>query len=464
MSQGTTFPADPTLPPALSGPDGFVRLVQGIGLRISVIGTRGRSTLAVMAAAALKRRGLTVHANAPAPASEPSSATLVGKAFAMAGWDRDAGEDFSSTVAGLRRDWPVAAFVLRNPAQSPAAQRAFHARVALPHYVLLTNVRRDPHGPVPTTPAAAIRALVRTVTPGATLISGEADPTLKAVLRRECDRAGVPFVDAAPGRLAVPGYEAVSVLDALLRHRFGTGLAAPEEETLRRELEARFRWVPSTIHGVRFFDAGPIHDPDSTQIVLNHLQAQRRHPVTFIVYLRADRPGRTRAYGPFLADLLNAPDTRQVILCGDGARGLAARLERWTSQVLVVPDDLASVPRLVRRLEFECQGGAIVTLANGGPAWPRALVAALSTAPTSPAVMRAARSTATEQAPQRIVRPLVSPAPSIPDFGQAFSFARFARAAAPLPAALPAGAAASGLAAAMQRPPQPKPEAMAGRP
>ena len=47
---------------------------------------------------------------------------------------------------------------------------------------------------------------------------------------------------------------------------------------------------------VRFFDAGPIHDTDSTQIVLNHLQALRRHPVTFVAYFRHDRPARTRRW------------------------------------------------------------------------------------------------------------------------------------------------------------------------
>lgn len=471
MSQASADAADSTIPAALRGPDGFVRLVQGVGLRVSVVGTRGRSTVAAMAAAALKRRGLAVHTNAPAPPSDPASSSLVGKVLAFAGLEHKDGDGFAATADALKRDWPVAAFVLRNPGGSPASLRAFHNRIALPHYVLLTNVRRDPHGPMPANPASTARAFVRCVTPGATLISGESDPALKAVLRRECERLGVPFVDAAPARMDVPGSEAVSVLDALLMHRFGAGLQASEDDALRRDLEARFRWAPSTIPGVRFFDAGPIHDVDSTQIVLNHLQALRRHPVTFVAYFRRDRPGRTRSFVPFLADLLNAPDTRQVFLCGAGARGVADGLRRWESQVHVVPEDLASVPRLVRRLQFECQGGAIVTLANGGPEWPRALVAALQKAPPA-AQPRHPRPEGTLHAlaPKQITRPLVAPAPSIPDFGEAFSLARFARSAgaARPPAGMPTGAmpnAAVPLAAAVSRPPVASPEAVpANRP
>ena len=184
MSPASSDAADSTLPATLRGPDGFVRLVQGIGLRVSVIGTRGKSTVAAMAAAALKRRGLAVHTNAPAPPSDPAASSLVGKLFALARLDHQEGDEFATTADGLKRSWPVAAFVLRNPGASPASLRAFHARIAMPHYVLLTNVRRDPHGPLMATPAATARAFVRSVTPGATLISGESEPLLKTILRR----------------------------------------------------------------------------------------------------------------------------------------------------------------------------------------------------------------------------------------------------------------------------------------
>src|SRR4026209_1920747 len=152
--------------------------------------------------------------------------------MALAGLEREQNDAFAATAEGLKRSWPVAAFVLRNPGTSPSSLRAFHARVALPHYVLLTNVRRDPHGPMPSNPALTARDLVRSVTPGATLVSGETDPALQATPRRECARLGRPFVDAAPARMDVPGAEAISILDALLMHRFGAGLQAPEEDVL----------------------------------------------------------------------------------------------------------------------------------------------------------------------------------------------------------------------------------------
>lgn len=485
--QPSLLPSAPATPrPPAAGARLPPAMVQGIPVRVSVLGTRGKSTLAALVAAALKRRNLTVCCNAPRPEqAEPDRRAAwerQAEALGMALGDRRVADEAATLV---RAAWPVQALVLANRARSPDGQRRLHTEVCMPHYALVTNVRRDPAGLAIRPLAAEARRLVRAITPGALVICGEPDPAIRALLRRESERAGLAFLDAAPRR-ATPAAEILSILDAFLLHRFGKGLEADEQAALVKETDARFRWQPSSIPGVRWFDGGALHDVDSAQIALNHLQGQRRVPVTFVAYFRGDRPGRTRAHSAFLEELLAAPDTRQVILCGTRASAVAERLDRWGSQVRVVPDDVSAIPRLVRRLQFDCQGGAIVTLANDAGPWPEELARQLrrsSGSPVPPAVAptktKAESVAPSSQVPRRIVRPVVAaasvpsamappplsaPAPTLP--------APVAATAPAIGAAVPTGipvplAAATVTAAALPsalptltRPPLPRPEAL----
>jgi hypothetical protein len=420
------------------GADAYARLVQGIGVRVSVVGTRGKGTLARMAAAALRRRGLAVHCNA----AEPGAAAEAGaSADAGAGGWLPRRPRWQAEAEAVRAAGPVQALVLSNPGATAAARRSFHARVLRPHYVLLTNVRRDVHGLRPAARDALARDWVRSVTPGATLVSGEGSPALRAVLRRECDRRQVQFVEAAPLRSDVPGLEAVAVLDAFLRHRFQAGLDAAEHDALRRDLESRFRWAPSALPGVRWFDGSGIDDPDSARLVLNHLQAARRQPATLVAHLRRDSPGLARALVPLLQELLPAADTRQAFLSGFWAQAVADRLPDWRSQVHVVPATAVGAARLVRRLSFESQGGAVLLLWDDRSQWPRDLAAALDKG-AGPQVQRAAREPAAAPAPKRIARPLVASATEV-------SVADLSPLAPPLPLAAAAVAATAAAAASV---------------
>lgn len=384
--------------------EAYARLLQAVGVRVSVVGTRGRGSLARMAAAALRRRGLSVHSNVGTAGSAPAESQA-----GMAGWfGRSTGwEDEAKAVGEALAAGPVQALVLRNPATTAAAQRAFHEKALRPHYVLLPNVRRDVRGLRPASRDALARDWVRSVTPGATLVSGEGSPAVRAAIRRECERRQVQLVEAIPLRNDVPGLEAVSVLDAFLRHRFQAGLDPAEHDALRKELEQRFRWAPSALPGVRWFDGSGIDDPDSARLVLNHLQSARRQPVTLVAHLRRDHPGLARALVPLLEEFLAAPDLRQVFLSGPWAQAVADRLPDWRSQVHVVPATSAGATRLVRRLAFESQGGAVFLLWDDRSEWPRDLAASLQKGVSASPAQRPAR---TDAVPKRIARPIVAAA------------------------------------------------------
>jgi hypothetical protein len=410
----------------------YARLVQGVAVRVSVAGTRGRATLARMAAAALRRRGLAVHSNSPDPDGTPAPGP--GGWFARPpGWEAEAAAVRAALGAG-----PVHALVLRNPGTTAAARRTFHERVLRPHYVLLPNVRREVRGLRPAARDAIARDWVRSVTPGATLVSGEGSPAVRAAIRRECERRQVQLVEAVPLRNDVPGLECVSVLDAFLRHRFQAGLDAAEHEALRRDLESRFRWAPSALNGVRWFDGSGIDDPDSARLVLNHLQAARRQPVTVVAHVRRDQPGLARALVPLLEEMLATPDLRQVFLAGPWAQMVADRLPDWRSQVQVVPGTSAGAARLVHRLSFESQGGAVYLLWDDRSPWPRDLALALRKGAAASPAQRPGRA---EAAPRRIARPVIASATDV-------VVADLSPAAAPLPGAGAVAVAAAAMASA----------------
>src|SRR5207237_706121 len=128
--------------------------------------------LVAMATAALQRRGLVVHGDSAAARDDAGVLATV-----------TAGRHQASLREGargrLQDAWPAGAAVVRNPAPPGPRQRAFHALVVRPHYVLLTNVRSDPAGWRVRPRAIEARAIVRAVTPGAILVSGEGDPALR---------------------------------------------------------------------------------------------------------------------------------------------------------------------------------------------------------------------------------------------------------------------------------------------
>src|SRR5687767_1956280 len=146
-------------------------LVQGIGVRVSVLGTRGKSTLAAMAAAALRRRGLAVHCNTPRAngVQDPAAPAWRRQASAL-GWSLGDRALVDEEAARLRTAWPVQALVLANRARSPDGMRRLHAQVCMPHYALVTNVRRDPTGLAMRPLPAEARRLVRSITPGAVVV------------------------------------------------------------------------------------------------------------------------------------------------------------------------------------------------------------------------------------------------------------------------------------------------------
>lgn len=361
------------LPVRLRGRHGYRRLLDEVPLRISVSGIRGKSALTRMTAEALYERGHSVYAKVTG--TDPIST----KNGTLRPIQRDPRRKavIDETVREVQKAWPMDAVVLENQAITPYTMRVFNTLFARPHYLFLTNVRRDHQGDLARQLDHIAAAFGRSAPEGATVIGGERNPALQHILREESEKNGASFIDAAPPAHSVPGYENITILDAFLRHATGNGLSEAQRKRRAARLRAEFRWRDSTLGGVRWFHGAEINDVDSTKAVLEHLLRQERLPVTVVAYLRADRADRSASFVPFLARGLDEGTIQGVHLAGSRSRVLARRLHRH-GPVTVWRDDVDEVPALLRRLGAECRGGAVFTAMNAVPPWPRTVANALA--------------------------------------------------------------------------------------
>jgi hypothetical protein len=302
------------------------------------------------------------------------------------------GSLFEENIWEVKRWWEggVDALLLENQAISEYTMRVFNHHYCRPHYVLLTNIRRDHIEELGSDLRRHAPAFGRSVPAGSVLISGEADPELTRLLRRATERVGADFVDAAPAgdRPTPPGYENVLVLDAFLRLSTGRGMGGPALADAFRGLSEDFQWQSSALPEVKWFDGSAINDVDSTRAIHRFLQHGEELPTTFVAYFRADRPARTATFRDLFRAGFSEGWCERVVLVGHGARLVARALNRAGvsgSQVLTLPDELDSVEPLMEILGRECQGGAVMTVGNAVPPWPRKLIEHLSSPATADA-------------------------------------------------------------------------------
>ncbi len=367
-----------SLPQQYKGRTGYTRLLRDIPLRISVSGTRGKTSLTALCEEELRARGYQTFAKQTG--LDPTS-IKDGARFPIRR-PRSEGAMFDENIWEVKRWWQggIDALVLENQAISAYTMRVFNHRFCRPHYLLVTNVRRDHIESLGDSMTAHAAAFGRSALRETTLISGEANENLAYTMRRECESVGARFVDAAPSRTEVhpPGYEAITVLDALLRLATRSGLETERRDTERARLARHFKWRTSSLPEVLWFSGAAVNDVDSTRTVYRWLQRSQSLPTTFVAYLRPDRRGRTASFVSFFVEGFAEGWCHGLYLAGAGSDLVASRLRRWSERVRVFDDDVSEIPGLTRHLAEECRGGAVMTVANAVPPFPRAVEAALS--------------------------------------------------------------------------------------
>lgn len=367
---------DAGLPPSYRGRRGYSRLLLDIPIRVSISGTRGKSSLTEACEREFRERGYQTYAKSTG--TDPVSIRQ-GVSHPIARPQRPAAL-FDENIREIKRWWGggLDVLVLENQAISPYTMRVFNHRFCRPHYLLVLNVRADHMAEMGENLLMHAQAFGRSAPPGSTLISGESDPERAYQLRRAAEGVDVRFVDASPRGIHPPGYESLTVLDALLRAALGDGLSVPYVDRERQRLEDHFRWRRSALPGIDWFHGAEINDIDSTRVILRYLQRGNPRRVSFIGYFRADRRDRTRDYVDFLGEALAAGECERVYVAGGGATAVRRRLRAWKDRIRVYYDDPEGASLLVDTVAVECRDEAVMTIVNAVPPFPRAVASALA--------------------------------------------------------------------------------------
>lgn len=369
---------DANLPLRYRGRGGHRAMLDSLTLRISVSGTRGKSILTKRTAEALHERGLSVYAKVTG--TDPLS-------FKDGHWnpikrDRSNKAILEENIWEVKRYWPMDAAVMENQGITPYTMTAFNELFARPNYLFIPNVRRDHAGDLARSLPRMAKAFAHSAPRKTTIVNGERDRQLARIMAKVAKERGCRFLNAAPRRMEVPGYENLAIIDTFLQDWMGEGLTRGEKTKLHTELVERFTWEPSSIPGVMWFHGAEINDIDSTHEVFRYLQSKKSYPTTMVAYFRRDRTDRTATFIPFLRDKLKEGEIERVVVAGHRS-DMVARILRKHGEVWRVKEEKGSVEQLMKHLSRDTRGGAVMTVANAVPPWPRAFSEAMRQAPAS---------------------------------------------------------------------------------
>ena len=274
-----------------------------IPLRVAVTGTRGKSTVTRMIAAALKEAGFSVLAKTTG--SKPVLILPDGR-------EEEVARRGLPTILEQKRlvqkaaNLGVRAMVTEMMSIQPECLAVESRRLLQPQYLVVTNVRLDHREEMGQSKAEIARSLSAAIQSGTTVFvpESECDPEFEVAAGRvgakiialENTAAGSFFDENSRLAAAVASHLGVSATVALR----GISAAADDFGSLKA-WEAELGVPPATWTLVSAFAA---NEPESSRLILAHLEKKltpNGRPLVGILNFRADRGDRTRqwldAYG-----------------------------------------------------------------------------------------------------------------------------------------------------------------------
>jgi len=204
----------------------------------------------------------------------------------------------------IRRFHPMEAIVVENQGITPYTTRLVNTRYVDPNLVVVTNVREDHLDTLGGNRERVARGLARSIPRGSRVLCGEASETVRRYFAAELNRrdSTVRYVDVPTEYADVPGAELVYILDETLRVLDGGGLETARAERYLAELDVEWRRLPNGL----VFNAASVNDVQSTESIRGALVDGPDQLVEPLIYLRADRPGRTVSFARYLNQLAEA--------------------------------------------------------------------------------------------------------------------------------------------------------------
>lgn len=316
---------------AASGPLHRRRL-SNIGTRISVSGVRGKSTAVRWLHDVFYRRDYDTY----------SKVTGIDPISRYNETEREVARGAKVRLYENERELgafdTIDAAIVENQGIREYTTRLVNEQFVRPHVVFLTNIREDHLDTMGGNRLAIARSLARSIPSGTHVVSGEQDPRIKEYLEAELDRrdATVTHVRLPPERKATLGAELAYGLNPVLRAVDEPLLDETELESYLDRIAVSWTRLPDG----RVFDAAAANDTQSTEFIRRRLTAASDEVVQPLLYLRADRRGRTAAFVRYLDALADRGAVEQVRVVGRDAR----LFDRHSSCPVIVHDEDATSP------------------------------------------------------------------------------------------------------------------------
>ncbi len=201
--------------------------------------------------------------------------------------------------------------VMENHGISPYTARVFHELFVKPHIIAVTNIRLDHVKEFGRTREMIASSLSTTFRGNEIVLSGEPSDRLNDRLESRAKKV----IRVQPADPELPGSEIPVIADEVLRIY---GFRGVDVEEYLRKIKEGLTWKES--HGIKFFDASKVNDPDSASMILRWLG----EVPAIAIQLRRDRPGRTWAFLKMIKE--KWVDYSKVIVAGEWSREFAKRV------------------------------------------------------------------------------------------------------------------------------------------
>ncbi len=348
-------------------------VISKVPIRISVTGTRGKSSQVHLIVKLIAKRDLwtiaKITGDIPFFFDNDAIYKIIRKDGRPVLMDETA---FLTDICNNNLGRYPDAVVLENQAIKPYTMLAFHRLYCKPRYIVVTNIRRDHCDFLGNTKDEVAHAIGEGFADADTVISGETDKGANDILKFHAQKIGAAFMVATvpPEKRNIPGVESIYTAKMLLEclnkdfSNFGNlKMTDDEVETLINVLENTFT-LQSGPSGVEWFDGAKLNDIDSSKIVFDYLQwkyPERRF--TLLAYFRKDRASRTISFLKFFNEMLDFSKIDRIYMAGHGSEYVYNRINQSIrSRFIQVADNDAMCMEIMKDLAKS--DSALITIVN----------------------------------------------------------------------------------------------------
>lgn len=329
------------------------RRLEDMDVRVSVMGTRGKSTLVRWLQRVLTDRDYDTYAKVTG--DRPRS-LYGGETHPI---ERTGQTTLYETEREIRRFDPDDGIIIENNGLREYTTRLVNTRYVDPSVVVLTNVRLDHLDTLGGDYRSIARALVRAIPDQTHVINGERNEEIRAYLERELAGTGVRLTHAEPAEDAPavpsPATELGALLDEVLAALDEPPVSTTDRQALRDALRVEWTQIPDG----RVYFAASANDVDSTEMIRRLLVAEDDDPILPLVSFRRDRPGRTATYLGYLNRLADRGSITRVHHLGAHADVTHRRLS-----VPVVTHDVSTADPGAVLNEALAEGPPVMVMGN----------------------------------------------------------------------------------------------------